>query len=145
MAAQAVLCKENILLKKVLSGLTTALMRDSDKKATCVTSLWTIVNSQRDKLAAYLGEALEHTSLISDLSDFFQNCFAEASSEQAEQLTECIYEAIETTCGIRTSTQGFLTTDFVINSMSLASVIKNLAAAKSDQSQFVALIKDVLI
>ena len=137
--------KENVLLKKVLTSIANALKRDSAKKAASVETIWAIINAQKDHLATYLVTALEHASLTSDLVDFFSSCFAETTSEIATGLTECVYEAIETTCGLRTSTQGFLTTDFVINSMSLASSLKNLAAAKADPKQFINLIKDVLI
>ena len=75
-----------------------------------------------EQIAEYLGSALEKSNLTSEFAKFLDTCFKE--SDVAESLSECIYEAIETTCGICTSIQGYLSTDFVLNSMSLANTVK---------------------
>jgi len=64
-----------------------------------------------------------------------------------EALSEFVYEAIETTCGIQTSVQGFLSTAFVLNSMNLANVIQNLSTGSNSQAEqrFVQFIKEVLM
>ena len=77
--------------------------------------------------------ALEHASLTEDLGKFFEACFKE--SGDAERLSECIYEAIETCCGIRTSLSGYLGTSFVLNAMNIASVVKGLTANASEDAQ----------
>lgn len=46
---------------------------------------------------------------------------------------------------MRTSTLGFLSTSFVINSMSFASGISTLAAANANPDRFITFIKDVLM
>lgn len=81
-----------------------------------------------DELATYLGEALEHSELTRDLGNFLTTCFSK--SVESEDVSECVYDAIETTCGIRTSIKGFLSSQFMINCMSLANIAKNLAMSQ---------------
>ena len=79
-----------------------------------------------DELATYLCKMLESSSMMGDLQTFFCNLTA---SEHIAQLTEFLYEAIETTCGIKTSIQGYLSSSFVLNCMNLASV-KSLGGSR---------------
>lgn len=96
-------------------------------------------------MATYLGQALEKSNLTNDLRSFLISCFKD--SEFYEQLSELLYEAIETTCGIQTSIQGYLSTAFVLNCMTLANVIESLSSKSDENSEkrFVQFIKDVLM
>ena len=60
-----------------------------------------MILSDSNVLASYFGDALESENLTTDFCSFIDTCFKD--SEQGEALSECIYEAIETTFGIRTS------------------------------------------
>ena len=106
------------------------------------------MNSLTDALATYLGDALEHPNLATEFGSFLSNCFADSS--ECERVSECVYEAIETTCGIRTSIKGYLSSQFIINCMSLANVAKSLSSSAEDkdnvsEKRFIQFIKEVLM
>lgn len=138
--------EENPILKKILMALASSVKQQVGKKGKSVGIIWQALASLSDTLATYLGDALERSNLAQDFGSFLESCFKE--SGQAEDLSECIYEAIETTCGIRTSVKGFLSCQFVINCMSLANMVKNLVInnleAKAEQ-RFIQFIKEVLM
>ena len=137
---------ENPILKRVLSAFTSATKSNFGKKWKSVQTTWSALSSLVDMLATYLGEALEHSNLAKDFGNFLFSCFAE--SAECEKVSECIYEIIETTCGIRTSIKGYLNCHFVINCMSLANVAKNLSATAEDgkaEQRFIQFIKEVLM
>ncbi len=75
-------------------------------------------------MAGYLGHALESTKLTEDLIKLISATFD--GSSQVVDLTEFINEAIETTCGIRTSMQGYLSTAFILNAMRLSEAVHKL-------------------
>lgn len=99
-------------------------------------------------------------NLINDLQILCIECFKE--SEYEDQLSELLYEAIETTCGIKTSMQGYLSSAFVLNCMNLANSVKsikfdeitrrndfvkdvNTKDESKTEERFVQFIKDVLM
>ena len=67
-----------------------------------------------------------------DFGNFLSTCFAD--SAECEKVSECIYEVIETACGIRTSIKGYLNSQFVINCMSLTNFAKNLSATTANSN-----------
>ncbi len=121
---------------RILTACTSAIHHSdaSDAVSQIVDRLWSVLSELSTELATYLGKALESANLTLDISTFLDSCFKleKVSNATKEALSEFVYEAIETTCGIQTSVQGYLSTAFVLNSMNLASVVKNLSSGSND-------------
>ena len=106
-----------------------------------------------DNFAVYLAESLSQQKISTEICNFIEILLQapiekkEEIDESSQLLTEFVYEALETACGVKVSMEGSLDNVFVINCLTLASSLKgqNNLGMDSKNTRFIQFVKEVLL